>query len=239
MNLLETINKVLSATKSFSVADWNDTAESRVVADIIYRQVKLLTNDRDIKELKKIKTLTALSDLDKPTSFMYPSSVDEVYWIKYKDTDSRYKLVHYLDPIEFINKTDINDPTATESQLVDMNGVKITVTNNRGPKYWTSFDDQTIIMDSFDSTVDNTLQESKVQAYVREYIEFEYSNTYELPIDPDLESVLLEQSISSAYLEIKGAGNPKAEAQARRSMILNRGNNRKDPQKPSWTAYAR
>lgn len=239
MNLLEAINSVLSATKSFPVADWNDTAESRVVADIIKRQLKILTNDRDIKELKSLRTLDSLSDTTKPTSFVYPDKVDEVYWIKYKDSNSKYQLVHYLDPIEFINKTDTNDPTSTNSQLVDMNGVKITITNNRGPKYWTSFDDQTIIMDSFDSSVDNTLQESKVQAYVREYPEFTLSNTFELPIDPDLEVVLIEQSISSAYLEIKGAGNPKAEAQARRSMILNRGNNRKDPQKPSWTAYAR
>lgn len=239
MNLLEAINSVLSATKSFPVADWNDTAESRVVADIIGRQLKILTNDRDIKELKSLRTLDSLSDVTKPTSFVYPDKVDEVYWIKYKDSNSKYQLVHYLDPIEFINKTDTNDPTGINSQLVDMNGVKITITTNRGPKYWTSFDDNTIIMDSLDSDVDNTLQESKVQAYVREYLELTLSNTFELPIDPDLEVVLIEQSISSAFLEIKGTANPKAEGQARRSMILNRGNNIKDPGKPRWTAYGR
>lgn len=236
MNLLEVINDVLDSTKSFPVSDWNDTAESRIVAGIIKRQVQLLN---DGKEFKSLRTLIALSDPDKPTNFLYPSQVDEVYWIKYKDSTGQYKLVHYLDPIEFINKMDINDSTDSNTQLVDMNGVKITITTNRHPKYWTSFDDQTIIMDSFESTVDGTLQESKTQTYVRETADFEFSNTYELPVNPDSEASLLEHCISSAYVEIKGTANPKAEAQARKSMILNKASNKRDPQKPSWTAYGR
>ena len=37
--------------------------------------------------------------------------------------------------------------------------------NDRQPTYWTSFDDEYLVFDSYDRTVDTTLQESKIQAY--------------------------------------------------------------------------
>jgi hypothetical protein len=233
--LIETINDVLRATKSFPVATWNDTDESRNVAYIVRRQLnQLIKKYPDAPSLKKIRELVAFADASFPTSFNIPDRVEDIYWIKYLQ-DSQYKEVHYMEPKVFIDRADMEDTTATNVQTIVINSVEVPIFNDRYPKYWTTFDNSVIIMDGFKSSVDTTLQESKSQAYVREKYEFAFENTYELPLDERLHSVLLEECISSAYVEFKGSVNPKAEAQARRGRILEQASQNTR----EWTAYGR
>lgn len=233
--LIEIINDILRATKSHGVSDWQDTDESRSAAYIVRRQLNSLVKlyPESVKR-DKIRELSALSNEDTPTSFTKSPEIEEIYWIKYK-TDGKYKTVTYVTPEDFINRADMADVSQTYIQTVTINSVEVPIFNDRLPKYWTTFDNSVIVMDAFDSTVDNTLRSSKSQAYVREKPTFTFSNTFEIPLDETIISILLEEAISSAYVEFKGSINPKAEAQARRGRILEKTN--QDAAK--WTAYGR
>jgi hypothetical protein len=233
--LIEIINDVLRATKSHGVSDWQDTDESRSVAYIVRRQTAALIKlYPQSTKLEKLRELPGLSDTAQPTSFTKPTEVEEIYWIKYK-TDGKYKEVCYMEPYDFIHRADMGDLTQSYLQSVVINSVEVPIFNDRLPKYWTTFDNSVIVMDAFDSTVDSTLMTSKTQMYVREKYTFTFSNTYEIPLDEPLVSILTEECISSAYVEFKGSMNPKAEQQARRGRILEKSNQ----DKPSWTAYSR
>ena len=230
--LISLINDILRATRSHPVSDWQDTDESRSAAYIVRRQVNsLIKLYPESTKLTKIRELSALSDPTAPTSFTWSPEIEEIHWIKYK-TDGKYVAVTYMTPEDFINRADM---ATTYIQTVAMNSVDVPIFNDRAPKYWTTFDNSVIIMDAFDSTVDSTLQASKSQAYVREKFAFTFSNTYEIPLEETIISVLLEECISSAYVEFKGSVNPKAEAQARRGRILEKSNQ----DVSSWTAYGR
>lgn len=233
--LIETINDVLRATRSHGVASWNDTDESRSVAYLVRRQLNQLVKlYPESTKLNKLRELTSFSDSNFPTSFSIDSSIEDINWIKYL-VDGKYKEICYLDQKQFIDRADMADRTQSYVQTVTINSVEIPIFNDRQPFYWTSFDNSDILMDAFDSAVDDTLQSSKTQAYVREEFTFEFNNTYEIPLDERLHSVLLEEVISSAYVEFKGTVNPKAEQQARRGRILEK----PSQNKRGWTAYGR
>lgn len=233
--LIELINDILRATKSHGVSDWQDTDESRSAAYIVRRQLNALVKlyPESVKK-NKIRELSSLSNEDTPTSFTKSPEIEEIYWIKYK-TNGKYKAVTYVTPEDFINRADMADTTQSYIQTVAINSVDVPIFNDRPPNYWTTFDNSVIVMDAFDSDVDSTLQASKSQAYVREKYTFTFSNTFEIPLDETLVSVLLEEAISSAYVEFKGSVNPKAEQQARRGRILEKTNQ----DVATWTAYGR
>jgi hypothetical protein len=217
------------------VSDWQDTDESRSAAYIVRRQLNALVKlyPESVKK-NKIRELSSLSNEDTPTSFTKSPEIEEIYWIKYK-TNGKYKAVTYVTPEDFINRADMADTTQSYIQTVAINSVDVPIFNDRPPNYWTTFDNSVIVMDAFDSDVDSTLQASKSQAYVREKYTFTFSNTFEIPLDETLVSVLLEEAISSAYVEFKGSVNPKAEQQARRGRILEKTNQ----DVATWTAYGR
>lgn len=233
--LIELINDVLRSTRSHPVSDWQDTDESRSVAYIIRRQLNdLIKQYPQSTKLDKLRELSGLSDTAQPTSFTKSPEIEEIYWIKYK-VDGKYGLVTYMEPYDFLHRADMGDTSQTYLQTVVINSVEVPIFNDRNPKYWTTFDNSVIVMDAFKSTVDTTLMTSKTQAYVREKHIFTFSNTFEIPLDETLVSILLEDSISSAYIEFKGSINPKAEKQARKGRILEKINQ----DKPTWTAYGR
>lgn len=233
--LISIINDVLKATRSHPVSSWDDTDESRSVAYIIRRQVNSLIKiyPQSVK-LDKLRELDSLSDTTQPTSFLKSPEIEKIHWIKYK-TDGKYKEVSFMNPYDFLHRADMGDTTQTYLQTVAINSVDVPIFNDRLPKYWTTFDNSVIVMDAFDSTVDSTLQASKSQAYVRERFTFTFSNTYEIPLEETIISVLLEEAVSSAYVEFKGSINPKAEKQARQGKIMEKANQ----YKPGWTAYGR
>ena len=229
------INDILRATRSFPVATWDDTDESRSAAYIIRRQLNaLLKKYPEARRSNSLRELTAFSDLSQPTSFVIDYPIDRIEWIKYKTSD-KYREVHYMDPQVFMQRADMMNPNDSYVQQIVINSVEVNIFNDRTPKYWTTFDNSVILMDGYDSEVDDTLQSSKSQVYVRESVDFEFNNTFVIPIDESMIQVLLEEAISSAYVEFKGSVNPKAEAQARRGRIIEQ---RKQNQ-PKWTAYGR
>mgnify|MGYP000149502562 CR=1 FL=1 len=68
------------------------------------------------------------------------------------------------------------------------------------PSFYTSFDDEHIVMDSYKSSVETTLQNSKTQAYGVVYPTFTISDTF----TPDLDDTLFPYSKGDAP-EIDGA----------------------------------
>ena len=95
-------------------------------------------------------------------------------------------------------------------------GVDIYVSTDRHPTYYTSFDDNYIVMDSYDNSVEATLSEFKTRAYGQQLPVFQIVDSFEPDLDNVMLPLLLAESKSVCFSLFKGGPDPKVEQASRR-----------------------
>jgi len=233
-SLLTIVQKILSDMDSEEVNSVSDTVEASQVASIVEDTFYNLISNRLIPEHEQLVKLTAMSDSDFPTHFLYPTNVSEINLIQYDTSDDNtysYTQVSWLSPVDFLN---LVDSASSDYVLVnDKNAsTKYRIRNDKMPEYWTSFDDNHIVMDSYKSTVDSTLQESKTRCYgVVTPVFNRFDDNYVPDIDANMFPLLLNESKSVAMSVLKGSTDPKIDQAARRQRY-NIQNNRYKTERP-------
>jgi hypothetical protein len=202
----------------------SDTVESLQVAGIIRDTFYYLLSYNDFPEHKELFTLDGLGDTTKPSHMKVPSNVSQVEWLRYDvqtatDTDVAYRDITQLSPhtfIDYVSNRDSSESTVT--QVLEDTSIKLLIKNDAAPTYWTSFDDEHIVFDSFDSGVEATMQKSKSLAFGILVPQFSMSDTYTPDIDDHLFPLLENEAKSQAFIELKQQSNPKAEQRARKLL---------------------
>tara|TARA_R110000796_G_scaffold168351_1_gene285302 strand:+ start:1329 stop:2123 length:795 start_codon:yes stop_codon:yes gene_type:complete len=221
--LLQMTQHILSSMDSDSVNSYAETIESEQVAFVIKDAYFNLINNLDIPEHYGIITLTALANTAQPTHMLIPDGVRSIQSIKYNviksgETRIQYDDIQYREPEHFLDSVLSRNSTDSDIQTVSITGGKLFIENDKKPEYYTSFDDQYLIFDSFDNAVDSTLQQSKFM--VRGILEpvWTMTDAFVPDLDSNLFPLLLNEAKSLAFVEIKQSSNPKAEQYARRQM---------------------
>jgi len=209
--LLELTQSILSDMDSEPVNSIFDTEEAQQVASVIKDTYYNIIAARSIPEHDRLLKLTALSDNSRPTHFTYPANSKEVRVFEYDN-----KEVYWKDPVDFLN--DMPSPTADNAvEVLDpLSGTKLYISNDKNPKYYTSFDDQYIVCNSYDAAVENTLQESKTRCWGSVYPTWSVTDTFIPDIDEVLFPYLLAESKSVCFDIFKSGSTPKIEQAARR-----------------------
>ena len=216
------VQKTLSSMDSDEVNSISDTIEATQVAEIIETTYFEIINDRIWPHMRQLTQLTASGDSSKPVYMQMDDDFQYLEWVKYNTrtstaTKDNYTEIERLDPEEFLKITDSRASSdSTIETIEDDSGVKLLIKNNTAPTYWTSFDDEWIVFDSYDSDVDTTLQSSKTKCMAYKEPTFTLSDSF----IPDLPSkafpYLLAESKSVAFNEIKQTANTKEEQKSRR-----------------------
>lgn len=222
MTLLEMVQNIASALDTDEVSSISDTVESLQIAEIIKETFYEQFNNIFVPELRGLIRLDGVSDTSKPNYMLIPSNVNKIEWIKYKDfrADNILRDVSYSPPEEFLNRqlqyaADGSNLYAT----LDPVGLTYYVRNNSPPTYYTIFDDQYVVFDSFDQDYEATLQTSNTLAYGWKSPEFLMEDDYIPPIDGNLFPLLLAESKSVAFQNLKQIASGKDEQRARRQRI--------------------
>jgi hypothetical protein len=222
--LLELTQDVLSSIDGDEVDSIGDTIESRQVAKIIERMYQQIVSGNDLPEDFRLFQFIGTSDTT-PILLTRPDDIDEVLWFKYNkvlvgETDPNIQEVIYLDPSEYydyMTNFKTSSSNVESCSLVQDEGSTITLyyENDRPPKYWTSFDDATVVCDAYLLALEANLQTSKSVGYGRYLKTFTQADSFVPPINDQEFSLLLNESIACAWAELKQAQNAKAEKQAR------------------------
>jgi len=219
--LLELTQSVLNDLDADEVNGIDDTIESQQVATIIKDVYLGLIDSKTWPHLKKLIQLDSLASLDKPNYLKLPETIKELILFKYdkrlkEDDPVRMEEVKYLYPDQFLNITAARNNSDNTKVVEDFSGTPIIIFNNKPPQYWTSFDDNYIVCDSYTFSIEDTLQTSKTQVLA-------YMDPVWVHLDnavPDLPSeafsLLLEESKSTAAIKIKQYTDQKAEQNSRR-----------------------
>jgi hypothetical protein len=228
--LLDMTQDILSVMDSDSVNSISDTVESEQVANLLKTTYFDMIFEMDLPHTGTLFSLTASGSSSKPSHMLIPDDVMKILWIKYDvvdsgDTASKYRDVTYMNPIDFITMCAMRDEDDTDniSSITDYSGVELLINKTQDPRFWTSFDDEHIVFDAYDSTVDSTLQASKVICHG--YKEEEW--THEDDAIPDLPSNLFPMLVAEAKstaLALWKEPNQKIEQRARRMRVRSQRN---------------
>ena len=215
--LLSMVQSILSDMDSEDVNSISDSIEAQQIASVIQDTYFNIIAAREIPEHKQMLQITSLSNNQKPTHFRYPNDTKEIEKLFYNTsyTGSTYTEVYFLEPLDFLNRV---DSSATNTMQVDTvaGNVPVFIMTDRMPKYYTSFDDDNIIMDSYDVSVEAILQTSKTRAYGTIYPTFQITDTFEPDLDDTMLPYLLAEAKSTCFSLFKSGADPKVEQAARR-----------------------
>lgn len=220
MTLLEIVQAILNALDGEPVNSITDTVESEQVAMIVRDSYLALVSNRNWPHTRHTLSLSSFSDDQRPTHMSFPDSVKEIELVNYnkkkqRDTRQLFEQVYYLHPDQFLEHTNNRDTDSDNVTVVeDLSGVSINIQTNCAPTYYTSFDDENIVFDSFDKEVELTLQSSKTQAIVVEQPTFSLVDNHVPDLPTEAFSALLEDSKSTASLQLRQIPDQKAEQRA-------------------------
>jgi hypothetical protein len=201
--VLELVQDILTETGGDEVNAISDTIEAGDIATIMKRVYNEMIDEYSLPSTRTIQALQGLGDVSRPNIMQLPVGTYEVQWIKYDNRQDisgnvAYSPISYICPDEFVTMVNGNPSTDTTNYLVvqwDAN-VPLIINRTKGPTYWTSFDDDLIVFDSWNEAVDSTLQSSKSIFYSETRPEFTIADTF-VPVLPDnLENVLYTQTLN-------------------------------------------
>lgn len=167
MSLLQLVNSVQNSMDSELVSTISETEESEQVLQIIRDVYEALITKEDWPHLKTVSQLTGLGDINRPNFMRIPDTVSEVYEVRYRTretgtTDEKWSTLIWLEPEDFLDRVHSRSTSNSEvSTFLTSEGIPIYTNTDKRPEFYTSFDDDILIFDSYISTEDTTLQQSK------------------------------------------------------------------------------
>lgn len=113
-------------------------------------------------------------------------------------------------------------PTVTGSYQLDVptgGSTTIYYRTDRAPLYWTTFDDRTILFDSYDIQMDSTLQSSKTVCWGEIAQVWEMVDAFIPPLNDKQFTLLENEAKQQAFVEAKQSANPIAQQRAHKGWV--------------------
>jgi hypothetical protein len=224
MTLLEMTQNILDSMLSDDVNSISDTEESKQVARIVQTTYFEMISNRHWPHLKKLFQLEGLIDLGRPTHMRLPIGVAQMEILKYnkqkvdaKDPDRDYfQDVKYLQPEDFLKISNARDSLQPNIKKVPVDTNYVLIRNDKQPEYWTTFDDEVIIFDSYDVAIDDTMHAVKTQCHGYMEAQWTHDNNFTPDLPAEAFSSLLAEAKSTSFVLIRQENNAKVEQIARR-----------------------
>ena len=220
--LLEMVQRILQAVDGQMVESIEDTREAMQIAQCIKETYEHLLYTRDIKARSNLVQLHSASDLTQPTKLFFNDDVCQIDILKYYDKErDKYHDLQWLDPTVFLDR--VLDRNPNKSNIVNVtepnSGVRYNVYNDRCPKFYTSFNDNEIILDAWDSSQTDTIVETYTVAYGLIMPEFKLEDTFVPDLAPQHFNLLLNSARVQAAYELNREIDSVTNDRARKELV--------------------
>lgn len=222
---LEMVQNILSSMNADEINSISDNAESQQVSLICKTVFYDMASELNLPEHYSVFELQASGDSSKPTIMYRPDTVHNIKWLKYNvantdDTTDNFRLLQYIpidDFFDIIHQLKTVDTNVVSFNL-DLNGDSITLycRDDIAPTYFSTFDDSTIIFDSYDATMDTTLQKTKTLGYGAKSEIFTMTDDFIAPFDEQTFALYYNECKALAWAEMKETLHQKAELAIKR-----------------------
>lgn len=220
-NLLAIVQDIINDIDTDPVNSIDDTPESQQVAQIVQSTYEAIMSNRTWPHTARLVSINSSTDNTKPNIMTFDDQIKElisVYYNKAKlgETRLRYEPVKYVEPDDMLRIFYGRNTDDTDVDVIVDGAQTYVIKNDVHPTSFTSFDDNTLVFDSYDSSVDSILQSSKTQ--VRAYVTpvFQMSDDYIPDLPEEAFAYLIEEAKSKAAYKIAQKPDEKAEQESRR-----------------------
>lgn len=213
--LLEMTQDIASSLSSDEVNSISDTAESMQIATCIKQKYFDIINRTPQPEQQQLVQLDPSLDLTMPILMTVPDGITDIKWLKYFNTDGTpepgYQYVNILPHDQFIDmvtgfnpdETNIASYTFTDATNSFSYDFTLYYRNDRQPSYCTVINNRYVLFDSYDASIDSTLQSSKVMAWGRLIPHWSMTDNFIPELSEDQFQLLLNEAKMLAFYELK------------------------------------
>jgi hypothetical protein len=226
MSVLDMVQDILDGLSLNPVNSIDDSGDAMKIARIVRSTYRYLCAIRKFPEHNRIGTLHASADDNRPTHMVIPEDCVEINTIRYdiktsSETRQRPTRIDYLSPEAFLDLIYQRDDTNSNVQVVlDYDeSRKLFIENDKRPQYWTSLDDDHVVFDSFDSAVDDTIQQVKTTVNMLVEPAFTLSDTFVPDLHAKSFPLFLNEAAKAASIKIAQAVDEDAERSGRRLLV--------------------
>ena len=209
LTLNSMVKTILSSMDSDDINNISDTEEALQVVDIIQDAYFELMSQRDWAHLKGLKSLESLGNTSQPTTLKIPDLVSSIEYIKYNiteasDTKKKYRQLTYYEPTVFIDKLlSRNTSDSNVDEVLTGSNIPIWIKNDMQPTFWTSFDDDNVVCDSYNSSDESTLQGSNTITYCVSTPAFLVEDDFVVDMPEKMFPLLLAESKRASHIYLK------------------------------------
>lgn len=221
--LLYTVQRVLDKLDLDAVNSINDSQDAALVAREAEDTFYDLVNRSEWPQRYDLLSIESVSDVNNPTALRLPDNMLKLVSIRYNTTESgdeneTINELHKVTVEEFLNKVYSRPTSDTAVTKVSYKGVDLYVYNNKAPEFYACFDNEHIILDSYNSAVESVVQGSKTVAVGSTVPTFTQDDTFLIPVDSNTYPLYLSEVAAAASLSLNGVQSPEEERRRNRGI---------------------
>lgn len=254
--LLEMVQDILMDLESDEVTSISDTYEAEQVAGILKSTYYDIIHRRHWGFLRRAVGLESPGTNETPTMLRMTDATTRIEVVRYNAKGcctctgrDNWRRITWLDPEEFLDKVLQFESTCSnveemplklgDSATCVLSDNKIKIMNDKPPQYWTSFDDEYIVMDSYCKQTEDTLNNTNTIVWGEVIPDFTISDDFVADLPTRFYPLWENEAKVKAFYNLKGVQHSLYAKEARDMWIrLQYGNWRQDG-KPKTPKFGR
>ena len=223
LTMLEFVQLIGEAIESDEIDTLDETIEATQIMNILKQTYEEVLDRRDWEFIKdRVVQLDVMPVGDtKINHLLIPPNVTNIQCLRYLSAQGKFFDLTYLQPCDFIAKVHARDKTDPNITTVNNDdGVPLFIINDKAPTYYTSFDEESLAFDAFETTrgVGNQIADTVIVGNIKPIPAFT-DPTAVLPIPERMNSLILNEAIATANYRLRQTADPRSERLARRQNI--------------------
>lgn len=221
--LLYTVQRVLEKLNLDPVNSINDTEDSLLVSREAESTFYDLMTRGEWQDKLDLLELNSVSDLSNPTALRFASEVHNISSLRYditteEDDYKRIREIKWLDPEDFLEKSYSLNTSNDGVEEVVYQDFPIFIRTDKMPDYYTSFDNTTLIFDSYDSETEDTLIGTKTICYGKAVPTWLQDDGFIIPVQDSVYPLFLSMLASACSFYMNSEVNQEDERRQQRGI---------------------
>ena len=221
--MLEFVQLIGEAIESDEIDELDETIEATQIMNILQQTYSEVLDRRDWEFIKdRVVQMDVMPASDvKINHLLIPPSVTALQCLRYLDMNGKFIDLTYLQPCDFIAKLHARNPAdANITTVPNDDGVPMYVVNDKPPQWYTSFDEESLAFDAFESVrgIGNQIADTVIVGNIKPLPNWT-APTATLPIPERMNSLILNEAIATANYRLRQTADPRSERLARRQNI--------------------
>jgi|SRR5690554_1243830 len=221
--LLYTVQRVLEKLNLDPVNSIGDTEDALLVSREAESTFYDLMTRGEWKDKLDLIEVNSVSNTDSPTELELDEEVATLSSLRYnvttpEDTYTVIREICWLEPEEFLKKSYSLRSDLDNVKEVEYKDIPLLIKDDEMPHYYTSFDNKTLVLDSYDKNVEDSLIGSKTVCYAVKIPNWTESDEFVIPLQDSLYPLYLSMLASACSLYMNSEVNQEDERRQARGI---------------------